>query len=141
MTDSTGSPIVVGIDGSESATAALRYARTLAEALHRPVRLLFAWHLPAFAGGGPLAYDWDPVEEGQRVLDDAVIDVYGSTPPPNLTTQVVESSPAAALVTASADASMIVVGSRGHGGFLGLLLGSVSSAVAEHADCPVLVVH
>lgn len=141
MTDNSRSPLVVGVDGSEPSIAALRHARMLADALRRPVRVLFAWHLPAFAGAGPVAYEWSPVEDGQRVLDEAIIDVYGSIRPAGVTTEVVESSAAAALVKASSEAFMVVVGSRGHGGFAGLLLGSVSAAVAEHASCPVLVVH
>lgn len=141
MTNDTDKPIVVGVDGSESSIAALRRARTIADALHRPIVVVASWFAPAFTGGGALAYDWDPVGDAQLVLDDAVIEVYGRKDPDGVTTKVLEGHAAATLVKESANASMIVVGSRGHGGFAGLLLGSVSSAVAEHADCPVLVVH
>ncbi len=134
-------PIVVGIDGSESSIEALRRARTIAEALHRPVVAVTAWHLPAFTGGGALAYGWDPIGDAQLVLDGAVTEVYGTGSPDGVTTLVVEGNSATALLDASSDAFMLVVGSRGHGGFAGLLLGSVSAAVAEHAACPVLVVH
>lgn len=141
MTTSGSGPIVVGVDGSESSIAALRQARGMAAALHRPVRVLAAWQLPPFAGGGALAYGWDPVGDAQRTLLEAIVDVFGDEHPADVVAEVVEGPAAATLIRASADASMVVVGSRGHGGFAGLLLGSVSAAVAEHAHCPVLVVH
>ncbi|HXR45373.1 MAG TPA: universal stress protein [Pseudolysinimonas sp.] len=139
--EETTAPIVVGVDGSESSIEALRRARTIAEAVHRPVRAVTAWHLPAFTGGGALAYGWDPLGDAQLVLDDALLEAYGSASPEGVTTEVVEGTTAAALIAASEGAFMLVVGSRGHGGFAGLLLGSVSAAVAEHATCPVLIVH
>ncbi|MGN6326013.1 universal stress protein [Pseudolysinimonas sp.] len=140
MTNNSRKPIVVGVDGSEPSIVALRHARTLADALHRPVRVLIAWHLPVFAGAGAVSYAWSPVEDAQRVVDSAVVDVWGSIRPADVTTEVVENGAAPALIEASDDAFMVVTGSRGHGGFAGLLLGSVSAAVAEHARCPVLVV-
>ncbi|GAA2085362.1 hypothetical protein GCM10009840_23050 [Pseudolysinimonas kribbensis] len=141
MNDKNSAPVVVGIDGSEASIAALRHARDLAEVLGRRVLAISAWQLPAFYGGGPWAYDWDPAEDAKRVLDDAVIEVYGDADPDSLSKEVAECNPAAVLIRRSKDALMVAVGSRGHGGFAGLLLGSVSAAVAEHASCPVLVTH
>lgn len=81
-------------------------------------------------------------EEGARkVLDDAVAQAFGDETPANVSSTLVRSHPREALIDASRDADMIVVGRRGHGGFGGLLLGSVSSAIVAHAHCPVLVVH
>ncbi len=134
-------PIVVGIDGSESSIGALREARLLAERLDRSFVVVASWQVAAFQGAGVLSVEWDPVDSATAVLDDAVIDVYGRRDPERVTKRVVEGSPAAVLIDESVDAYMLVVGSRGHGGFAGLLLGSVSTAVAEHARCPVLVVH
>lgn len=139
--DTSTSPIVVGVDGSESSVAALRRARDLARALDRSVTAITAWRLPVFYGGGPLAYDWDPAGDAKLALEDAIVDAYGEAHPAGVVQEVVEGNPAEVLVERSEHAHLVVVGSRGHGGFSGLLLGSVSSAVAEHASCPVLVVH
>jgi nucleotide-binding universal stress UspA family protein len=87
----------------------------------------------------PEAYS--PKLEMDKIVTEAVDDVFGADRPIGLTVRTVKGHPAAALIAASADAFMLVVGSRGHGGFMGLLLGSVSARVAEHATCPVLVVH
>jgi nucleotide-binding universal stress UspA family protein len=141
MNSKNSAPVVVGIDGSEASVAALRYARNLARLLDRSVLAMSAWQLPAFYGGGPWAYEWDPADNATRVLDDAVIEVYGDANPGGLSKEVVEGNPAAVLIKQSKDAVMVVVGSRGHGGFTGLLLGSVSTAVAAHASSPVLVIH
>jgi nucleotide-binding universal stress UspA family protein len=73
------------------------------------------------------------------VLDGAIEIAFGGNPP-ELTRTVLTGAPARTLIHASKNASMLVLGSRGHGGFVGLLLGSVSAACAEHADCAVLVV-
>jgi nucleotide-binding universal stress UspA family protein len=78
-----------------------------------------------------------------KVLDDAVLAVFDDQPPAGLKLelQVQEGGAAKVLLGAGEGAVMIVVGSRGHGGFAGLLLGSVSANVAEHASCPVFIVH
>jgi nucleotide-binding universal stress UspA family protein len=67
--------------------------------------------------------------------------VFGGDRPAGLVTRVEQGGAARILIDVSQGANLLVVGSRGHGGFAGLLLGSVSSACAEHAACPVLVVH
>ncbi len=97
-----------------------------------------AWAGPGYAVA-PM--NWNPEEDAQRVLDDTVAQAYGTDPPPSLKLTVQVGGAARVLLEASTDARMLVVGSRGHGGFVGLLLGSVSGACAEHAHCPVLVVH
>ncbi len=85
--------------------------------------------------------DWNPSLEAQRSLDSTVDAVFGVQRPVGLKSAVVEGNVARVLLEVTRGARMLVVGSRGHGGFAGLLLGSVSSACAEHATCPVLVVH
>jgi nucleotide-binding universal stress UspA family protein len=133
--------IVVGLDGSERSVAALRRAVVLADALGARIHLVAVWQYPSIAAG---AYPVDAVlfESWAR---DAIVDaksaVWGGNPPETLTALVRTGSPARVLIEESRDAEMLVVGSRGHGGFAGLMLGSVSMAVAEHAKCPVLVVH
>ncbi len=75
------------------------------------------------------------------VLDAVVRAVFGETPLGFLKTEAREGSAAKVLLDASTGATMLVVGSRGHGGFAGMLIGSVSAGVAEHASCPVLIIH
>ena len=138
----SGAPIVVGIDGSESSLDALDYALDIAEALQRPVAAIAVWHMPPFVYGGyyPLM-DWTPEDDATKVLDRAAEAVFGDERPGWFQQSAVQGRPASVLIDASEDAEMLVLGSRGHGGFAGLLLGSVSAACAEHAKCPVLVVH
>lgn len=138
--------IVVGVDGSKSSQLALRWARYLADTMGCTVEAAIAWQpISAYSWGtiGWAAFpaDWDPSTSARQVLSDAVEEVFGPDPGADLTTTVCEGGAAEALLEASAGARMLVVGSRGHGGFAGLLLGSVSAACAEHASCPVLVVH
>ena len=83
---------------------------------------------------------WDPSGDAERVCRSAVETAFGDDLPGGLTVMPREGRPAAVLIEASSDARMLVVGSRGHGGFTGLLLGSVSAACAEHALCPVFIV-
>ena len=75
------------------------------------------------------------------MLTETVAEVFGPTPPEGMIMTVREGGAARALIEMSGGSQMLVVGSRGHGGFAGLLLGSVSAACAEHASCPVLVIH
>jgi nucleotide-binding universal stress UspA family protein len=85
--------------------------------------------------------DWDPAGDMRKVLDETVRAVFGDQPSAGFQRQVREGGAAMVLIEASQGATMLVVGSRGHGGFAGLLLGSVSANIAEHAPCPVLVIH
>ena len=98
----------------------------------------YAW-AGAYWGGAP--GEADPAGVAEKVLGHVVDEVFGAHRPAGLELTVSEGGAAGVLVERSKDAAMVVVGSRGHGGFAGLLLGSVSEAVAEHAACPVLVVH
>lgn len=134
--------VIVGVDGSESSVAALRYAAELAPKLGLRVRALAVWNYPAFIYGGYYPQmDWTPEDDAERIVARAGEEVFGGEPPEWFATRTRQGRPAEALIDESKHAEMIVVGSRGHGGFAGLLLGSVSAAVAEHAHCPVLVVH
>lgn len=132
--------IVVGVDGSESSVEALRYAAPLAEVLNVPVEAVITWTYPPFTPANLLA-EWHPEQDAEQILADAIIEAFGEQPPSELTRTVLQGPPAATLIDLSETSGMLVVGSRGHGGFVGLLLGSVSAACAEHAHCPVLIVH
>ena len=133
--------VVVGIDGSEQSKPALRWARYLAAPLGAQVEAVAVWHLPAGYGAVAVPEGWNPKQDMQDVLGDTVKQVVGPDVPDDLRLIIREGNAAKELLDESKDAAMIVVGSRGHGGFAGLLLGSVSSSIAEHATCPVLVVH
>jgi len=133
--------VVVGIDGSEESQHALLWARALAVPLHAQVKAVAVWHLPYGYGAVAVPGDWNPKQDMEELLFETVTEVVGSQVPHDLHLVVREGNPAKELLDAAEGAAMIVVGSRGHGGFAGMLLGSVSSHVAEHATCPVLVVH
>lgn len=138
--------IVVGVDGSPPSQQALRWARFLAHVTGSAMEAVAVWHPLAtygFTGAKWAAFpgDWNPLEDARRVLLDTIDEALGEQQPPGLHTTVHEGTPARVLLEVSRDARMLVVGSRGHGGFAGLLLGSVSAAVAEHATCPVFVIH
>lgn len=133
--------IVVGIDGSDESKQALRWARSLAPALGAQIEAIAVWHLPAGYGTVVVPEGWDPEQDMREVLVGTVREVVGAQLPEGLHLIVREGNAAKQLLDASTGAAMVVVGSRGHGGFTGLLLGSVSSSIAHHAGCPVLVVH
>jgi nucleotide-binding universal stress UspA family protein len=139
------SRIVVGVDGSESSIGALRRGARIATALELPLEAVTAWHLPDVYGGymgEAFRPDIEDIALGaQAMLDDTVSAVFGPSTPPWFHGSVREGRTAQTLIDASEGAEMLIVGSRGHGGFVGLLLGSVSEACAEHASCPVLVFH
>jgi nucleotide-binding universal stress UspA family protein len=133
-------PLIVGFDGSSASLVALDRALLVAEVLGAPLRLIAAWQMPVqYSGFGVV--DWSPEELTQGMVDDAVRTRFGDDVPAWFTTELRQGGAASVLIEASREAQMLVVGSRGHGGFVGLLLGSVSAACAEHAKCPVLVMH
>jgi nucleotide-binding universal stress UspA family protein len=132
--------IVVGIDGSDCSIDALRTAVTMADALDCELEVVMCWHAPISAGPGFGSLDWNPQLDCDKILTNVVDRVFGPHRPVGLRMTTVEGPPAGVLVKRSQGAEMLVVGTRGHGGFLGLLLGSVSAHCAEHASCPVLVV-
>lgn len=133
--------VVVGIDGSEQSELALRWAVRLAEGLGATVDAVIAWHYPSSYAWGAVPNDWNPEQDAREVLAKTLDSVLGSSGSVVVRRFVQEGPPARVLMEASEGAQMLIVGSRGHGGVAGLLLGSVSSACAEHAHCPVLVVH
>ncbi len=105
---------------------------------------MVAWRFPASYGWGYVGYTadgWSPETDAENCLNEVVHAVFGDVRPSRLRLVVREGDPAQVLLDESKGATMLVLGSRGHGGFTGLLLGSVSAKCAEHAPCPVLVVH
>ncbi|MEO7194409.1 MAG: universal stress protein [Pseudonocardiaceae bacterium] len=145
-TTSARARIVVGVDGSEPSKHALAWARFLAQATGSGIVVVAAWQ--AFTGYGwmgvglaPMPADWNPADDAEKALVATVDDVFGGHRPPGLEIMVREGNPAQTLLKQSEGARMLLVGNRGHGGFSGLLLGSVSAACIAHATCPVLVLH
>jgi nucleotide-binding universal stress UspA family protein len=138
------SAIVVGVDGSEGSIRALRFALDEARVRGVELRVVHAWHIPpAIFGSGwaPTTVDLDEYRKLAeaslaRALADAGVDDTALAVTPVLR----EGEPVDVLCAEAAHADLVVVGSRGLGGFRGLLLGSVSQQVVHHAPCPVVVV-
>ena len=134
--------VIVGVDGSGPSKAALRWAVRMAPVVNGSIVAVLAWEYPnSFSWAMPFPSEYNPKEDAKKALEATILDVFGEERPDHLTAEVYEGSASSGLLSASKDAAMLVVGSRGHGGFAGLLLGSVSAACAEHAVCPVLVIH
>ena len=139
MTSRDSFVVVVGVDGSEQSLAALAWAITEARLRQGRIRVITAWYYPPLASEvGDGVIDESFKQAAEQVQARALAAVADAGVP--ATGQVVENSPATALLHAAGDADLLVVGSRGHGAFTGLRLGSVSSQVAHHAPCPVLIV-
>lgn len=154
-TSETRGAVVVGIDGSAAGQQALRWA--LAEARLRtvPLRVVHAWTFgyAGVPGGGwgvmgsmgAVSASGLAVSDVRQVAEDlverAVAELAGELENLEIEQRVVEGAAAVALIGAVCEDDLLVVGSRGHGGFAGLLLGSVSQQCAHHAPCPVVIVH
>ena len=136
--------IVVGVDGSEGALAALRWALDEAERRGADLDVLHVWHEPyLIAAGGyamPLAAQADLAEAAKAVLDRTLERADATGAHVRVEPILIQGSAARSLLDAAKHADLLVVGARGHGGFAGLLLGSVSQQCAQHAPCPVVVV-
>lgn len=133
--------IVVGIDGSAHAARAVRWARREAAAHDATLRVVMAWHWGDQRHADPDA-PFDPgygQESAQEALEAFLADALGDDRD-GVEAVAVLDLPARALLEAAEDADLVVVGSRGRGGFAGLMLGSVSQQVVTHAPCPVVVV-
>ena len=134
--------ILVGIDGSQSSRSALRWAADQAERNQCEIVALNAWTWTLMLGGAATSVGEvpDPAEAATSVLLQSIVEELGENPPVKVQPVVKEGNPARILIDMSADADLLVVGTRGHGGFAGLLLGSVSQHVDAYARCTVVVV-
>lgn len=130
--------IVVGIDGSEPSKAALRWAARQAALVGGVVEALIAWEYPSFYGWAPAGFDFG--DNAGAVLTQAIDEALGPDRRVEVRPVVVCGNPAAVLLDASRGAELLVVGSRGHGGFTEALLGSVGQHLVQHAGCPVVVI-
>lgn len=137
-------PVLLGVDGSPANDPAVGFAFEAAALRGVPLIALHAWTHPVATGTGdllPLVYDAADVEsEEARVLAEALGGWHDKHPDVTVHRELVRGGARKALIDATGRAQLIVVGTRGRGGFTGLLLGSVSQAVLHHATCPVAVV-
>jgi nucleotide-binding universal stress UspA family protein len=160
--------VAVGIDGSEGSSKALAWAAQDARMRGAVLRVVHAWRLPRFSRAGYLeasspeersglsTWDEEAYEEhralvigmaegepgaAEDLVASQIASVLGPAPDVPIERYVKEGRPTEIILEAAEDADLLVVGSRGRGGFTGLLLGSVSSQVTNHAHCPVTVVH
>ena len=139
------SGIFVGVDGSTHSQVALDWAIREAGIRQAPLTVITIHEVAASGWGGSLEFPADEVmrERDRKAVQEAVdktVAQLGGTAPPQVIVQALIGQPAPQLIEASKDADLLVVGSRGTGGFTRLLLGSVSTQVSEHAHCPVVIV-
>jgi len=138
--------IIVGVDGSDHSRHALEWAIGEAAVRHTPLTVLTVQQALAGSWGGPVLYPGDQDladkarERAQEETDATLEKIDPESRPPAVTVRAITGLPAEALIDAAADADMLVVGSRGAGGFKRLLMGSVSLQVTHHARCPVVVI-
>lgn len=138
--------ILVGVDGSECARDALIRAANEAALRGARLRVVCAWDVPpaVYAGGFAPSFDQSTLdgfrENAEAVVREAVAEVERLHPSLACEGEALEGQPAEVLLDQARNASLVVVGNRGRGGFASLLLGSVSQQVVHHAPCPVLVV-
>ena len=131
--------IVVGVDGSGASVDAIKWALAQAGLTGASVEAIICWNIPVSFGvamGAVESVDWE--SNSHEILDAAINEAVGDSGTA-VTRKNVQGHPADVLVEASKGADLVVVGSRGHGGFVGAVLGSVSSHVVAHARCPVVV--
>ncbi|QCU76887.1 universal stress protein [Citricoccus sp. SGAir0253] len=135
--------VVVGVDGSEQSVSAAKWAAREAEARNLPLTLVTAYTMPVFAASaleaGYGVPDDTMIRDGAMQVLQGVVNQIGTLAVP-LVHRVEMGDAAGVLVDYSADANLLVAGTRGRGGFFGRLLGSVASALPAHAKCPVVIV-
>ena len=132
--------VVAGIDGSPESIEALRWAGEYAFVANKELELVIAWVWYRGSGSYGSIFDtFNPESDAKNVVESALAQLRSEWPYLTVTGRTVEGNPSPVLVEASKSASTLVVGSRGHGEFAGMLLGSVSQYCATHAHCPVVV--
>ena len=137
-TPDPAAPVVAGVDGSGPSRLALDLAVEQAATRGVALRVVRAWTPPGRGG------DVDPEQVGGREraeVEELLAGYRDGCPDLSATVEMLSGNPSVALIEASRTAQLAVVGSRGRGGFRGLLLGSVSQQLLHHAECPVAVVH
>lgn len=133
--------VVVGVDGSAGSKEALRWAVDYAKGIGGRVRAVIAWHWPiSLVVALPIAEVVEPLDEARKTLDAAIADALGDAPSGDLEVKACYGAAVPVLLEEAIHANLLVVGSRGHGGFHGLLLGSTGEHCVRHAPCSVIVI-
>ncbi|MGW3076134.1 universal stress protein [Kitasatospora sp. NPDC001132] len=136
--------IVVGVDGSEQSRRALRWAVRQAELAGAAVEAVIGWEPPFSGWGGNVPVPGEKAfgDIARKILTESIEKAVGPEPSVEIAARVEEGTAAQALLKAAGDddVALLVVGSRGLGGFTGALLGSVGQHCAQHAPCPVVIV-
>jgi nucleotide-binding universal stress UspA family protein len=136
--------VVVGIDGSELSVDATRVAFEEASSRRAGLTLLHVWNAPNYDTAGVVVPDTFLLEEAHseelRAMAETVAGLGEKYPDVQVERRLKQGRPAKVLAESSKGAALVVVGSRGHGGFASLVLGSTSRSLLHHAECPVLVV-
>jgi nucleotide-binding universal stress UspA family protein len=142
--DTTGMPIVVGVDGSTSALHAAGWAANTAARRHQPLRLVYASNSTAYGYGawlGPPQSYFDELQaSGEKLLGDVETAIRRDHPDLEIAVDLETSSPIPTLIAQTDEARLLVMGSRGTGGFGGILAGSTAVALVAHGRCPVAVI-
>lgn len=144
ITSNAADRVVVGVDGSEPSEAALRWAADEARRRGTGLHVVTCWDFPMLPWGPyqPPISSEALQRDARAVAEKEIANVLGeSAEDLDVSVEVIEGPASLRLLDFGRIAEMIVVGSRGRGGFAGLLLGSVSQHLAEHAPCPVVIVH
>ncbi|MBC7463471.1 MAG: universal stress protein [Actinobacteria bacterium] len=148
MSSAKGS-MIVGVDGSPASLRALEWAAKNALGLNCTIEVISTWepYIPSgeLVGSGMapslILPNLDPEQIADEVIENCIKEVFGNARPEHLISRTLMGDPGQVLVSESENATLVVVGSRGHGKFHDLVLGSVSSTCAAKAKCPVVVVH
>ena len=133
--------IIVGVDGSPSSNAALEWAAQEAEIRGASLELIHAWNYPNLGYGGYVAVLEDFEKDAANVLDEVVSATHEAHPNLKLVSSLLQGPTAQTIMERAKEADMVVVGSRGRGGFSGLLLGSVGQQLVHHCPVPVVIIH
>ncbi len=133
--------VVVGIDGSAASEEALAWAAEESRVRGAVLEIDHVWSLPNLGYGGFVAQIDDFEKDAKDLLERVTDQARKNHPDLTIESHLLEGPPAPALIVRGKRADLLVVGSRGHGGFAGLMLGSVSQQLVHHAEFPIVVVH
>lgn len=139
VSDDSDRRIVVGVDGSEGSLRALEWAAHQAELTDFTLEIVGAWEWPSGFGWASIPEGYEPERDAHEVLAPILASLRTAYPHLTITSKVIEGYPAPVLVEESRGAKLLVVGRRGHGELLSMLVGSTSEHCVANAACPVVV--